>query len=242
MLTPGNKKLGRHLIWAFALPSGDPGVCVGMSPTCRRECYAIRTEIYRRAAARRYRLNLALSRRRDFARRVRAFLTAHAIRVVRVHTGGDFYSAKYAGKWLTVMRRSRRTKFFFYSRSWRRPEIRAVLERMAHLRNCRVWWSADCDTGLPENIPPRVRIAWLLTRADEIPPPGVHLVFRVRRLRNQPATMLGAGICPAEDGVPRPHEVTCDRCQRCWRPLPSGRVPLPVIDPTPHHPNSTETR
>ena len=229
MLTPGNHKLGGHLIWGFGLPSGTPAVCPGMTPTCRAECYAARTERYRPAAAALYRRNLALSRRRDFARRVRAFLIAHAIHIARVHVGGDLYSAAYARKWLKVMRGSRRTRFFLYSRSWRVPAIRTVLEQMAELPNCRVWWSADRDTGLPAAVPPRVRVAWLLTDADEVPPAEAHLAFRVRRLRARPSP---AGcVCPAEDGVPRPRAVTCDRCGHCWRPLPGDRIPLPVIDP-----------
>lgn len=231
MLTPGNHKLGDRLVWGFALPSGTPQVCPGLTPTCHAHCYAAAVERYRPAAAAKYRRNLALSRRRDFVRRVRAFLVAHAVRVVRVHVGGDFYSAGYARKWLRVMRLSPRTRFFFYSRSWRVPAIRAVLERMAELPNCRAWYSADCDSGLPPAVPPRVRVAWLLIDADEVPPAEAHLVFRVRRLRAYPPPTPGPCVCPAEDGVPRPRAVTCDRCGHCWRPLAGGRVPLPVIEP-----------
>ena len=39
-----------------------------------------------------------------------AFLVAHGIRIVRIHTGGEFYSAGYARKWLWVARRSRRVR------------------------------------------------------------------------------------------------------------------------------------
>ena len=38
----------------------------------------------------RYQRNLELSRRPDFARLVLAFLILHDVRVVRIHTGGDF--------------------------------------------------------------------------------------------------------------------------------------------------------
>ena len=73
MLTPGNRKLGKHLIWGFGLPSGTVRVCRGMTPSCRRHCYAVRVEQYRPATAARYRANLALSWKKSFARRVRAF-------------------------------------------------------------------------------------------------------------------------------------------------------------------------
>jgi hypothetical protein len=76
MLTPGNAKLGSDLIWGFGLPSGAASVCVGMSRLCRTVCYAVRTEQYRPSAKERYRQNLVLSRRKGFARRVRANRTS----------------------------------------------------------------------------------------------------------------------------------------------------------------------
>jgi hypothetical protein len=240
MLTPGNKKLGGHLIWGFGLPSGAARVCPGMTPTCHRHCYAVRVERYRPRAAARYRHNLALSRLKDFARRVRAFLVAHHIRVVRIHTGGDFYGPAYACKWLQVMSRSPRVRFFFYTRSWRVPAIKAVLDALAALPNCRVWYSADADTGPPADVPPGVRVAWLMTTEDDSPPAGSDLAFRVHPLRRRPlAEVNGVRVCPAEDGLDHPRPPTCDRCGICWRPAdgPSrgGRVSLPVIvspDPT----------
>lgn len=245
MLTPGNKKLGGHLIWGFGLPSGAAGVCVGMTPTCRAHCYAVRTERYRPKAARRYHHNLALSRGEGFARRVWALLVAHAVRVVRVHTGGEFYSAAYARKWLAVARRAHRVRFFTYTRAWRVPGIKPAIDELAALPNVRVWYSADRDTGLPPEIPAEVGVAWLMAAEDDHPPAGADLVFRVRRLRRHPlAEVGGVRVCPAEDGHPRPRAPTCDRCGVCWRPpapAPPGRVPLPVIDPPAPPPGDTGT-
>ena len=226
MLTPGNHKLGGHLIWGFALPSGTAAVCVGMTPTCRAECYAVRTERYRRAAAARYRANLLRSRRRDFARRVRAVLVAHAVRVVPIHTGGDFYSPAYARQWLTIISRSPRTRFFFYSRSWRVPAIKAVIDRMAALPNCRAWYPADRDTGVPADVPPGVRVAWLMTEPTDVPPPGTDLVFRVHRLRNRSAPVPTACVCPAEDGIARGRAVTCEPVRVLLAPDPDRARPV----------------
>ena len=175
MLTPGNRKLGGRRIWGFGLPSGTPDACPGRSTTCRAHCYAAAVERYRPAAAALYRRNLARSRRHDFARRVRAFLVAHAVAVVRVHTGGDFYSARYARAWLRVARRSPRVTFYFYTRSWRVPAIRPVVEEMAALPNCVAWYSCDRDTGVPADVPARVRLAWLATADDDAPPAGLAL-------------------------------------------------------------------
>jgi len=236
MLTPGNKKLGQHLIWGFGLPSGTAAVCVGMTPTCRTHCYAVRTEGYRRRAAVRYRRNLVRSQRRDFVRRMRALLVANHILVVRIHTGGEFYSAAYAQKWVEIARRSRRVRFFTYTRAWRVPAIKAVIDALASLTNCRVWYSADRESGMPPEIPAGVRVAWLMVAADDLPPAGVDLVFRVAPLRRSPAiAVAGVPVCPAEDGLARPRHPTCDHCGICWRnpPTPASpcRVPLPVMDP-----------
>src|SRR5947209_6477455 len=133
MLTPGNKKLGGHLIWGFGLPSGTATLCPGMTPTCKKVCYAVRLQGYRPKAARLYRRNLQLARRKDFVRRVRAFLFSQGVRVVRVHTGGEFFSAKYACKWQRIITKSPKVKFFTYTRAWRVPALREVLEALSRL-------------------------------------------------------------------------------------------------------------
>ena len=233
MLTRGNHKLGTRRIWSFSLPSGPGGTCAGMTPACGGHCYAVAFERYRPAAAAAYRRNRARARRRDFVRRVRAFLVADAVRVVRVHTGGDFFAVWYARKWLRVMRRSPRVRFYFYTRSWRVLAIKALIDRMAGLPNCRAWYSCDRDTGVPAGVPPGVRLAWLMTDAADMPPAGTDLVFRVRRLRRRPEPAPGPRACPAEDGVVRARPVTCEACGVCWRPAPAWRVPLPVVEPGP---------
>ena len=240
MLTQGNHKLGGRLVWSFSLPSARPDVCVGMSELCSRHCYARRMEGFRPAVLARYEVNRRLSLSPAFARRVRAFLVAHAVSVVRLHVGGDFYSVAYARKWLRVMRRSPRVRFYFYTRAWRDEAMRGVLGRMAELPNCRAWYSCDRETGVPSAIPPGVRLAWLSVAPDDVPPASASLAFRVRGLRRHEATHLGGvRVCPAEDGTPRAEPVTCERCQSCWQPLPAAgpvRMSLPLLsaeDPTP---------
>ena len=237
MLTPGNKKLGGHLIWGFGLPSGTAKLCPGMTPTCRRVCYAVRLQSYRPQAAKRYRQNLRLAKRKDFVRRIRAFLIAQGIRVVRIHTGGEFVTGKYIRKWQRIIERSPKVRFFTYTRAWRVPEFREALEGLSQLPNLVLWYSADRDTGMPENPPPNVRIAWLVTDADERPPPEADLVFRTQPLRKIPALELaGVPICPAENGSNgQQPPATCDRCRICWRPTEPRpqprRISLPVLSP-----------
>jgi hypothetical protein len=228
MLTPGNKKLGGHLIWGFGLPSDTAALCPGMTPTCKRVCYAVRLQQYRPQALRLYRRNLRLVRRKDFVKRVRAFLCSQGVRVVRIHTSGEFVTPKYVRKWLRIIAKSTKVKFFTYTRVWQLPEFAEVLAELSQLPNLSLWYSCDRDTGLPEVVPPRVRLAWLMTSAEDVPPPGVDLVFRTTALRRQPAEAVnGITVCPAENGSTP--STTCDRCRMCWRPAVSRRVPLPSI-------------
>jgi len=131
-------------------------------------------------------------------------------------------------------------RFFCYTRSWRDDAICPLLERMARLPNCRVWFSCDQGTGLPGPTPPSVRIAWLMTAADDLPPPEAALTYRVHRLRRLPLSRVkGVRICPAEDGIVRSTPVTCERCRLCWKSLPEGpssRLSLPLLGPQSERP------
>ena len=151
---------------------------------------------------------------------MRYFVLNHEIAVVRLHVGGDFYSAAYARGWRRVIGGLPQTRFFCFTRSWRDQCIRRVLIAMARLANCRLWFSCDRQTGLPAHRPGRVRLAWLMTDAEDRPPAAVHLTFRTRALRRRPLTRVqGVRVCPEEDGVVRRSRVTCDRCRLCWKPL-----------------------
>jgi hypothetical protein len=88
---------------------------------------------------------------------------------------------------------------------------------MAILPNCSVWYSCDSETGLPTDVPPEIRLAWLQVDSGEIPPASVHLVFRDYRLRKQRiVNSNGAHVCPEQDGVPRAQPTTCEACRRCF--------------------------
>ncbi|HQR42605.1 MAG TPA: hypothetical protein PLX97_07965 [Gemmatales bacterium] len=218
MLTQGNRKLGRKHIWGFTLPSGTDAVCPGRTISCSHHCYARRLEKIRPNAHKAYRRNLHLSQRKDFPRRVYHFVRAMRIRTVRIHVGGDFYSDEYARKWLRIIERSPKTRFYFYSRSWRVPPIRTVLEQMACLPNCRAWYSCDQETGLPAQVPATVKLAWLQVDEEEEIASNIDLVFRRQGLRRLSLSTIAAKVCPEQDGVARSMPVTCEQCQLCLRP------------------------
>ena len=237
MLSPGNSKLGgRRRIWTFSLPSRTS--CPGRSPLCERQCYSYHIERRRPSVRQRYERNLRLSRRPDFVTRMVAFIVGRQVRVVRLHVGGDFPSPAYAHRWLAVMRQLPGVRFYFYTRSWRVLAIRRALVVMAQLANVRAWFSCDRDTGVPHRVPAGIRLAWLMTAPDDLPP-RADLVFRVRSLRRLVQKRVrrkgGAGqtlVCPTENGVTG-HRTSCAQCGVCWRgpvsPAPA-RAPLPVID------------
>jgi hypothetical protein len=221
VLTPGNRKLGGNLIWGFGLPSGLPEICLGMTPTCRAHCYAIRSEAYRAKARAKYQRNWEISQLPDFAQRMRYFILNHDVKVVRIHTGGEFHSPHYARQWLRIIRWLPDVRFYCYTRAWQIAPLKRVIDRMADYHNARVWYSCDRDTGLPSAVPARVRISWLMTRPDEIPPSTTDLVFRVARLRRQPQTRLnGVRICPDETGKTYSQPPHCESCGYCWRLFP----------------------
>lgn len=235
MLTPGNRKLGEDLIWGFALPSGNPETCLGMTPTCQAHCYAIRYGQYRTSTQAKYQRNLEVSKLPDFAQRMRYFILNNEVKVVRIHTGGEFYSVKYARQWLKVIAWLPQVIFYTYTRCWRIPALKQTIDQMAAYSNARLWYSCDRDTGIPVDVPPSVCLCWLMTHLEDAPPQPVDLVFRIRRLRRIALPQLdGMRVCPDENGKQYPQPPHCATCGSCWRALPQDcRLALPLIASTP---------
>lgn len=217
MLIRGNSKLGAADVWGFGLPSGDPGVCVGMTAICARHCYAWRIEKFRPSVLAAYTRNLAATKDDDFVDRVVGFAIARRVKVVRIHTAGEFYAAAYVRKWQAVAARLPQTMFYAYTRAWRSPALRPALDRLGGSTNCRLWYSVDRDSGFPKRIPPAVRLAWLMTTPDDRPPRPVDLVFRIASLRRVVMkSVSGALVCPVENGVTLKAPMTCEACKYCW--------------------------
>lgn len=213
LLALGNGKLGGS-IHHFDLPA--VATCPGRSAVCEAVCYATAGRFATAPVRERLAWCLRQSRRADFADRMVAEVRRKGAVVVRVHVSGDFYAAGYADKWLAVFRRCPAARFYFYTRSWRVPEVAAVLGRMAGLGNVRAWYSADRETGLPDALPPGVRVAWLQDGADD--PGPAELVFRVRRVRATPAGRISLPVvCPSETPGGRARHVNCGNCGRCWQ-------------------------
>jgi len=217
---PHNARLG-PAIHAFNLPA-EPDLCIGASPACEAACYA-KGFLFRLQRGR-HRRNYERSLESCFPGAVIAEIRRGPIRVVRVHTSGDFYAPAYVREWAAVARACPETAFFAYTRCWRRAEVLAELIVLAGLPNVNLWFSEDRDTGRPPAVP-RVRRAYLLVGgAKEVAAPA-DLVFRVPPPRRpgrpnasaRPAKRAnGVLICPKEQGVARRVQLTCSSCRICY--------------------------
>jgi len=219
---PHNARLG-PAIHAFNLPA-EPDICVGASPACAAACYA--KEYLFRIQRGRHRRNHERSLDDRFPGAVIAEIRRGLIRVVRVHTSGDFYAAAYVRKWAAVARACPDTAFFAYTRSWRDAAVLGELIALARLPNVNLWFSEDRDTGRPPAVP-RARRAYLLAigEAEGDVPADADLVFRVPLPRRpgqpnayaRPAKRAnGVLICPKEQVTERRVELTCSSCRICF--------------------------
>jgi hypothetical protein len=249
ILRPGNVKLSRHIL-TFGLPAILS--CPGATELCSALCYAC-TYNYKLANVIVPRMeNFVLACRPDFDEILRRELPLHRQKVIRPHDSGDLFNAAYAAAWYRVMRDTAALgyRYFIFSRSWRVAEVCEVLGQMSRLRNVRLWYSVDQQTGWPAYLPQRVRLAWMQTTEADLPPRPVDLVFRDYAIRRTRAKRVrGALVCPYENGFSRRLEdggkfYNCWVCGLCWqdldgphdprahhdeRVLGTGRIPLKLV-------------
>lgn len=223
VFSDGNDKLGDRVL-SFSLPAVR--TCPGSSQRCRDLCYADRPQSRFSSPTVQacYQRNLAFSRRADFARVVTALLarTTRKALLVRLHVSGDFYNRAYVRKWLRVVKATPRATFWCYTRSWRVPEIRPVLEELGALPNMHLWYSYDLETGAPENYGPRIRTAYMRVEEDDQPDKDPDLYFREHVLRKKVEKhVAGTLVCPPENGASK--QVQCLTCRVCFTD--------PVADP-----------
>ncbi len=209
MLSKGNSKLGKR-IHTFSLEAGV--TCGGKTKLCTKHCYAAKGFFCMPSVLEGYRRNLKASERADFVAVMVTEIREKGCTVVRIHVSGDFYSAEYVGKWMEIIRQCPGVRFYAYTRSWRVAEIRPELVQLSHLRNVRLWFSCDSESGTPKRVPKRVRLAWMQTEHDDA---RGDLIFRVEALRPVVAKRIGLTmVCPVENGVTK---TDCGKCGVCWR-------------------------
>lgn len=236
MLVKGNSKLGKT-IWQFSIPAGS--TCPGRTKLCSERCYAQKGFFLMPSVQRAQERNEEATRRDDFVEQMVAEICTVKAHIVRIHVAGDYYSAAYVKKWREIVKACPDVRFFTYTRSWHKeaarldPALRTELTNLSKCKNVRMWWSVDAETGPPEELPKRIRCAYLAINKDDIPDESMHLVFRDYPMRGTEQKRInGVMVCPPENGVTH---LTCEKCGFCWRrdpqkskPVP-GRMALPLI-------------
>src|SRR5262249_55554902 len=153
----GNDKIGAK-IFAFNLPAGT--TCPGKSAACA-SCYAQRGRWLFPNVRDALTWNYRLAQRSFFVEEMVEELRRRRVKVLRLHSSGDPFSAQYTRKWLEILARSPDVSAYSYTRSWRVPEILPALAELAALPNFQLWFSADADTGMATEVPSGRRSAWL---------------------------------------------------------------------------------
>ena len=214
LLSRGTGKIGAG-VYHFSVPAVR--ACPGRSRICTSACYARTGRFQYPAVQDKLRWAFEQSKKADFADRLCDELYRRGALACRWFVSGDVYSAAMARKMAEVVERSPFCRFWLYTRSWRVPAIAPHLRGMAALPNLVVYYSCDAETGLPEDVPDGVRVAWLHTAADEVPSGGgIDLLFRTRDLRAGRVPLpLASVACPHETPDGKSRGVTCATCGIC---------------------------
>lgn len=206
----GNTKLGRH-VWHWSIPA-NKDICKTATTLCAKECYAKKGLFNMPSTRNALQRNYELALQDDFPQQMIKQIRSEWISVFRVHSSGEFFSAKYISDWYRIVSKCPQVLFFGYTRSWRDPEMLQVLTRFVQRHNVRFWYSCDQESG-PSPISPYVRRAYMQTSDDDIPSYDVDLIFRTKRSTILKRTKTGILVCPAENGVTK---VTCSTCRLCF--------------------------
>jgi len=110
-------------------------------------------------------------------------------KVFRIHVSGDFFSAAYTRRWITLVRQHPDVLFWAYTRSWRVKRIVPALEALRAEPNMQLF--ASTDMTIKETPPAGWRVANIL--GDE---------------RTGPAL-----TCPEQVGK----KPNCESCGYCFR-------------------------
>lgn len=193
----GNKKLGNTYAWSITAGTTCPGktkFCSGVKKKGgkSRFCYAMNMQNRRPNIKASWDRNYKIAKRKDFG-----ILFSHALSklpegIFRVHVSGDFFSTRYAKDIKDAFNENQHLKPFAFTRSWRIPEIKIVLEE----GGVPPWLMAskDLQTGEPPE-------GW---RVAEIANIDIHAIHN----KTAPKILL---LCAEQLDTSYP----CSSCGRC---------------------------
>lgn len=187
----GNSKLGPG-VYTYSKTAVE--TCPGATEHCISVCFA------RRMGA-----HVDLLHRENTKRGASLPPLPDDARLVRGHVGGDFDTATYILAWCRLATKRPEVQFWFYTRSWRVPQLLPFLEILRELPNVQVWASMDPDC---EPAPPGWRRAWMSTD-----PRGAGDLVGKACYRTEDGII--APVCPEEAGT----KENCVACGYCFRPF-----------------------
>jgi hypothetical protein len=112
-------------------------------------CYALEFLFYVKSALDAHKDNrgLVLANPDEFVQDMTDEIRFKRVIYLRIHVAGDFFSVAYIQMWIKIARTCPRVKFYFYTRSWRVPELLPPLLELARLGNVFAWWSENRNSG-----------------------------------------------------------------------------------------------
>jgi len=116
-----NSKLKKDGIFNFDIPAYQSKTGLITCPnakTCIANCYA-RQGTYRFSnVAAKHEWNLEQALKDDFVQVMTQEIKKRKVKLLRIHSSGDFFSRAYADKWLQIMTNCPEVNFYAYTKSW----------------------------------------------------------------------------------------------------------------------------
>jgi len=126
-----NKKLGK--MGSFSIPAVK--TCPFATELCKNICYAKNGCYVFKNVKNSMEKNYSFSLSDNFVDQICKELSSGKIPVVRIHASGDFYSVKYAEKWLEIAQKNPLVKFYAYTRSWVSKDFYEIFDELQGLEN-----------------------------------------------------------------------------------------------------------
>ena len=142
LLIKGNTKMGPE-VYLFNLP---PLLTCHPTPWCRVNCYALKGNFrfpsVKQSAEERYRI----SQLPNFVEMMVQEIQQRQVRLVRLHSSGDFYDPAYVQKWIDIAKRCPNTRF---RTTTKRRDLIERIRQLNKLPNFIVRESLDCTSSQP---------------------------------------------------------------------------------------------
>lgn len=126
---------------------------------CRENCYALKGNFQLPSAKQAAQWRYQISKSPNFVDLVVREIQRHRVRLVRLHSSGDFYGPEYIKKWIEIARRCPQTLF---RTTTRRRDFSRLIHRLNSLPNFIIRESLDISS-------PRPTLKLPVAATDEIP-------------------------------------------------------------------------